>query len=53
MQAELADPDAELERLLLARLSDARPKIEATPEFWTELTTKVRSQIAASGNVNP
>ena len=50
MQAELADPDDELERLLLERLNDTRPKIEATPAFWNDLGAKVQVQIADSGN---
>jgi hypothetical protein len=53
MQAEFADPDAELERLLVTRLSDTRPKIEATPEFWNDLGARVRSQIGGSAKVTP
>ena len=48
MQSELAEPEDELERILLARLNDTRHKIEATPAFWNELNAKVQSQISDS-----
>jgi plasmid stability protein len=36
--------DAELEALLLDRLNDTRPDIEATPEFWEDLERRAEAR---------
>jgi hypothetical protein len=35
--------DKELESLLLRRLNDPRPGVEATPEFWKEFKRRVEA----------
>jgi hypothetical protein len=46
LEAEFAEADEELEQLLLDRLDDPRPSVEATPQLWAELRDNVRDEIA-------
>ena len=45
LESDVATSDESLEAMLIERLDDPRPSIEATKEFWTDLRTKVQAEI--------
>ncbi len=38
--------DPKIEQLLIERLDDPRPDIEATPEFWKNLHARIQRKVA-------
>jgi hypothetical protein len=49
LESEVAVSDEALEAMLIERLDDPRPNIEATDDFWRDLKAKVRSEIDRKG----
>ena len=52
LESDVATSDEALEAMLIERLDDPRPSVEATEAFWGDLRTKVQSEIQHRARAN-